>query len=132
MRPLAETRFGSGHVLPSAPRQEAVVSAGDQLRFISERDLVGRLDARPLVEHAGARETAVCAPPDSPVDLVTNLEIGDGPRSSVAHEHAGVSAYAIRTGMTASPVRIDRPAERHPRLLGDAGGRLSRRHLLER
>src|SRR5436309_15611122 len=109
MRSLAEARFGSAHVLPSASREKAMVSAGDQLRFISERDLIGRLDARPLVEHTCARETTVCAAPDCSIDLVAHLEIGEPSRPSVCHQDPRVARYAVPTRMAASAVRIYRP-----------------------
>src|SRR5438876_12459376 len=109
--------FPPDHVLPASIGEEAVVTAADQLRPVLESDLVRRLDARPLVVHARGHEPAVRGFSAGSVYGVPHLQIPDRHRPAICHQDPRSAPDAVGTRMAASPIRVDRPAERHLRLL---------------
>src|SRR5437764_11108052 len=108
----------AGDVLPSALSEEAVVAAGHQLSPILERYAVGGLDACPMGEdfrrHVPPVPTvALCAD-----DPLSHRELGKGLRSPVGQENRCLARRTILARMSATAIRVDRPAERHPGPLG--------------
>jgi hypothetical protein len=120
MRTLEQPELRTHHVLPPPVGEKPMLLTRDQLGAIVERHLPCRLDARPLVEHLRLHESPVFADPPRPVDGVTDLDVRDPLRAAVCHQNQCLGADTVGTSMTASPVRVDGPAERHARLLGDA------------
>jgi hypothetical protein len=108
-----------------------VILAGDQPRAVLQLHEERRLDARPLVEDLGRREPSIGTLADRPVHHVPYRKVGHSLEAPVGHENARVARDAVRARMAATPVRIDRPAERHPRLLGNAVEDRARTHLVE-
>src|SRR5215208_3891510 len=100
-------------VLPPPIGQVTVITAGDQLRAVLERDPVRGLGAHPPIEDLGPDVAAVAALAHGAVDAIAGLEIGDGSGPPVGHEDRRIAELAIAAGMTASAVRIDRPSERN-------------------
>src|SRR5207302_9056204 len=131
MRPPKRPTFGADHMLPSAAREKAMVLARDQLGPVLERDAVCGLDARPLVEHASDREAPIDARADGPVDLGSDLEVREPLGASVGEENPRVTRAAIAARVTAAAVRVDRPAKRHTRLLGNPVEDRSSAHLIK-
>src|ERR1700689_1284604 len=106
-------RFCTNHMLPSTLREKPMVLACDEPSAVFELHRVSRLDARPLCEYPGRDEASVGADSDSPVDRVADGEISEGSGAPVCHQDLCLASHAINTRMTASPIRIDRPVERH-------------------
>ena len=120
-----------GNVFPAAAREEAVIAAGDELGAVLQDHPVRRLEGRPPIKHLGDGEAPIHTLAHRPVDGVAGLDVGEHLRPPIRHEDLGVAADAVNARMTASPVRIDRPAERHARRLGHlVQGRL-RPHFVE-
>src|SRR6202000_970971 len=109
--PLHRARFGSGHVLPAAVGEEAMVTAGDQFGAVFKRDSVARLASGPVGAHLGCRVAAVVPSFHRSVDRVADLQVGDGLRTPISQQNRRTPVGAVDTGMSASPVWIDRPAE---------------------
>ena len=74
---------GSGHVLPAARGEEAMVGARDELRAIREGDAMSRPDGPPTGYDASAGETRVprrTGKPrraDRPIDLVSDFQLDE-------------------------------------------------------
>src|SRR6185312_10101605 len=63
---------------------------------------------------------------------VADMNLLQGFRAAVRHENWSLADLAVITGMTASPVGIDRPAKRHVGCLGDLVDDRLRVDLVER
>ncbi len=111
-------RLSAPDVLPAASAQEAVLGARDQPRAVLERHDMRRLDARPLVFHGRDGKAPFGAVANGPVDALADPYLAHRLRAPVGHQDVCVARDAIAAGMAASPVGVDRPAERHRRALG--------------
>jgi hypothetical protein len=105
-------------VPPAAVGEEAVLTAGDELRAVPQRDAEGGFVGGPVREHARGDVPATVADPLRAVDPVAGLQLGQGSGAAVRHEDRGVAREAVPAGVAAPPVRVDGPAERHPRRAG--------------
>src|SRR5437588_10365279 len=83
---LVRAVLGAGHVLPPSVREEAMVTACDELRAIFEPDAVRVLHRPPAREDSSLREVVVLRPRHGAVDVVANPKVGQLLGSTVAHE----------------------------------------------
>src|SRR4051812_31413526 len=97
-----------------------MITTRDQLRPVLEYHAVGRLHGRPVGANRRRHVAAVEALARRPLDLVAGTDFLERLRAPVRHQDRGVTPYAVDTGMTASSIRVDRPLERHLRLLRHA------------
>ena len=121
----------AGDVLPAALGEKAVVAARDDPRPILERDAEGRLDRRPVGEDLGRDAAAVATPKLGAHDRVPGREVRERSRAAVGQEDRRVARGAVDARVRAAAVRVDRPAERHPRALGHPVERGPRADLVE-
>ena len=121
----------AGHVLPAAAGQEAVIATRDELCAIFERDAVRALDGRPVVEHLGNDVAAVLIDSHGPEDPVPGPHVLERLRSAIAHENGGIATGTVGASVRAASIRIDRPAEWHPGLLGNVVERRAGVDLVE-
>src|SRR5688572_7599278 len=103
--------FGTCDMLPTTIGEEPMVAASNEFRPVLESYSAGRLYRRPVSPDVSDHVPVILAIPDRPVDFVSGADICDGLCAAVGHEDRRVSAYAIGTGVAASPIRIDRVAE---------------------
>ena len=99
-------------VLPASIGQEAMIPAGHEHGSVFEEDPVPGLDRRPVGEDLGRDIAAVPAPYDRSADRVSHLHVGDGFRAPVRRQDRGFGTDTVAAGMTATPIRVDRPVER--------------------
>ena len=118
MRPPRRAWPRARNVRPAAVGEEAVITAGDQLGAVLQRDPEPGLDGLPVREHGGAHVAPAAAAADCAVDPVTGPQVSDGPGASVGHQHRRLPAHAVPARMTAAPVGVDGPAERDAGRLG--------------
>src|SRR5205823_6216004 len=111
MRAAKRPPLRPSHMFPATIAQESVIAAGQEFGPVLQRHPVCRLYRRPLVEHIGDDVTAIGAAADGPVDVIARAHVADRLRPTIAHQDRNFTAYAIRTRMTASPVRVDRVLE---------------------
>ena len=131
MRTPRGTALRARDVLPSPPSEETMVAASDQLSSILQRDTECRLRRLPMVQHRRGDIPSICADALCAVDPVPWLELSQLSMGSVGHQDRRHTLHAINAGMGAAPIRVDRPAERHPRTLRDPVDRRARLHLVE-
>ena len=113
-RPLQRTLLRAGHVLPAPLGEEAVVTAGDQLGPVRQRDPVGGLDRGPVREDGRDRVPSVETAADGAVDRVADAYVRQGFGASIRHQGGRLTCLAVGTCMLATSVGVDRPAEGHP------------------
>jgi hypothetical protein len=82
-------------------------------------------------EHPGGDVPAATADPFCAIDFVAHPEFGERPGAAVGQQDRGVAGEAVAAAVTAAAVRVDRPAERHPRLAGNLVQHGLRVHLVE-
>src|ERR1039458_7621688 len=131
MWPPESPLLGTDHVLPAAMGEKAMVSARGQLGSIPQGDAERRLDARPVSQDARQGEAPIGTVALRPIDSVPDLNIGQWLRTTIGHEDQGVASQAVGTGVGASPVGVDRPAERHLRLVWHTVENRARPDLIE-
>jgi hypothetical protein len=89
VRPACVALFGSGHVLPAARGEEAMVGTRDELGAIREGDAMTRPDGPPTGYDARSGETRVprttgkLRRADGPVDLVSDFQLDERPVRTV-------------------------------------------------
>ncbi len=116
---------------PSALAEKAVVAAGNQLVAVREAQTPSRLGRRPMRANRRDDRMAASRSVDRSDDGVADLQRVEAARPSVGHENRRVARHAVGAGMSASAIRVDRPAERHLRRLGHAVQGGLRLHLVE-
>src|SRR6202012_4226306 len=111
---LEWTRLGSGHMLPAALGQEAVITTTDKVSAVLKGDPIGGLNRRPVRQYRGQSVPAVEALADRAVNFFPFSDLGQRLRTAVRHQDRRLTAQAINARMLAAPVGVDGPAERHP------------------
>ena len=77
---------GPGHVTPPALGEEPVVAAAYELGTVRQHQAVRGLDRGPVRQHGGANVFAVAAPPDRPVDTVSDPDLGQRFGPAICHQ----------------------------------------------
>src|SRR5919201_5945671 len=90
-----------------------MVTTGDQLATVRKREAIREFYRRPVREHPSTHVSALLAAWLGAVDLITDAQLGDPPDPSVRKQHERLANHAVRAGMAAASVWIDRPPERH-------------------
>src|SRR4051794_40046306 len=117
MRTLQRAAVRARHVLPTPARQEPVVSARDEFCAVSESDAICRLNRPPVVAHGRLDIPSIPAPLLRADDAFADVQMGYRLRPAVRQQDSCIATYTECAGMSAAPVRIDRPPERHLALL---------------
>src|SRR5262249_42781714 len=111
MGPLSQPRLRAHDMLPAPCRQEAMVSAADELGAVLESHAEGGLDHLPGRQDLSSNVAPVRPFQSRSVDLVTRPKVGESPRPAIPCENSRLTRDAVRTRMHASPIRIDTPPE---------------------
>src|SRR4051794_151390 len=131
MRTLQRAAVRARHVLPTSARQEPVVAARDEFCAVSESDAICRLNRPPVVAHGRLDIPSIPAALLRADDAFADVQMSYWLRPAVCQQDSCIAAYTECTGMSTSPVRIDRPPERHLALFGHAIDHGLRAHLVE-
>src|SRR5919109_3036760 len=73
-----------------------------------------------MCKNGGLHVKAMGTSAGGPIDLIADADVCQLLRASIGHEDGRLAPATVIAGMAASPVRIDRVAERHERGFGDA------------